>query len=1007
MKTQNLYRLADCTVIEPLANRWHAWSQLISPLTAGFHLLNYQCNVMKSYIDDPASHVQACRDPHLYGGPFIDIPIDQVGEVSKLLHDVRLRQGKNMDLAKAVIAFYNMLVNEATGQSIETFYERLPLELRGYVELVYDYYNRPTLRILESLLYESPYYDRSLQSLRLFRLETDKSRHFFMSTPRLEETNEINWSIPFADEKTDLLFRLERESHPLEYIRDVLTLDSIDETTFQRLFTQAPFAPRKQPDFSLLRVRYFGHATVLVEWNGIAILTDPCIPVAPYQQGVERFSYNDLPDRIDFVLITHNHHDHLVLESLLRLRHKICCLVVPKSHGLLYGDISLKLMARKLGFNNCLELDSLDSIDFPGGEIIGIPFLGEHSDIAHAKIGYVVNIGGERMLFASDSACLDDSVYKNIRKIIGPIHTVFLGMECIGAPLTWHCGSLLPKVPEYNHDQGRRSHGCDASGGLRILEILEARRFYNYAMGLEPWLEFLLGLGLFEESKQIKESNKLLQKARGRGFLAAERLYSKQDIYLANIKENRTWYRSLWKNNTNTSSQNLVVNAPLPIWFLSASEPKNCLCNATIIVKVNGEINKIALEYAISKAINKYNALKSRLSIVDKPYGLKATGHQDVKLSAIDLTRIVREQIAAISYSALLDEQSHPFDLEKGSLLRAGLINIPGGDCYLFLTGHRMLYDGQGLENLVSEVAITYAEIIEGRQPGSAQESLPTNERGGSEGTLDDLWGGGALDCGYLLESRPKISEIVSTEAVEDERYIVEAIPIAGHLLESLKRQYIKTESDLSIVLLAVFKAVIYFLGCDEDITVRAILESFSHSIPQGSIATLTSLVQMTTDLSGDPCFSALVERIRNVVAVAIEEQQVVCDADLDYLKLRLNVNCQPSQCHLFSVRRRLCGALRLPGSDWNHLGEMPPLKSSALMLWLDSDEAGISGWLSYNKHILNSRLWGTISYKYQLILQEVALNPNKHLSELHHLFENADYFCDVREADLNAQFNF
>jgi hypothetical protein len=50
-------------------------------------------------------------------------------------------------------------------------------------------------------------------------------------------------------------------------------------------------------------------------------------------------------------------------------------------------------------------------------------------------------------------------------------------------------------------------------------------------MGLEPWLEQILALGLSDDSPQIKESNSLLAKARDRG-LSAERLFGCRDIYL-------------------------------------------------------------------------------------------------------------------------------------------------------------------------------------------------------------------------------------------------------------------------------------------------------------------------------------------------------------------------------------------------------------------------------------------------------------------------------------------
>jgi hypothetical protein len=51
-------------------------------------------------------------------------------------------------------------------------------------------------------------------------------------------------------------------------------------------------------------------------------------------------------------------------------------------------------------------------------------------------------------------------------------------------------------------------------------------------MGMEPWLEHILGLGITENSVQWQESEKLLAQARTRGFLEAERLYGKAEIIL-------------------------------------------------------------------------------------------------------------------------------------------------------------------------------------------------------------------------------------------------------------------------------------------------------------------------------------------------------------------------------------------------------------------------------------------------------------------------------------------
>ena len=258
------------------------------------------------------------------------------------------------------------------------------------------------------------------------------------------------------------------------------------------------------------RVRYFGHACALVEWKGVSILTDPYIGVMPVSGGIDRLTYDDLPERIDYVLITHNHHDHFCLETLLRLRHKIGCLVVPRSSGFFYGDLSLKLLAQKVGFKNVVELDCMQSIPLPDGEIVAIPFMGEHADLPHSKSGYVVRTGRTKMMFAADSDCLDEQMYENVRRSLGTIHTVFLGMECVGAPLSWSCGPFFPVKPDRTCDQTRRYKGSDSLRGQKILAAVGAERLYIYAMGMEPWFEHLLGLAYDEDAVQLHESSNLL-----------------------------------------------------------------------------------------------------------------------------------------------------------------------------------------------------------------------------------------------------------------------------------------------------------------------------------------------------------------------------------------------------------------------------------------------------------------------------------------------------------------
>lgn len=532
MARETLYRLGDATVVEPLVNKWVAWAHVIPPVAGSLHLLRYQLRLLESYLSDPQSHATTCQDPKFRSGPFVDIPAERAVEVREFLTTTKDKQAANIQFAKDILEFQNYLAEQAKGQSIEPFYEHLPASLRGYVELLYDYHNRPIVRFMESLLYASRYYQPELQSLRIFRETQDRYRPFIMSTPRLVPNNQVDWATPFASPEVDELFKLDSVPQPLGYVRNLLGLSpNDDELLRQFLSDEMPCGEEKWEDANV-RIRYLGHACVLIEWNGVSILTDPYIGVMPERAEADHMSYEDLPEKLDYVLITHNHHDHYCLETLLRLRHRIGCLVVPRSFGIFYGDLSLKLLSRNIGFKNVVELDTLDSIPLPDGEIIAIPFMGEHADLPHAKTAYVVRAGKQQIMLAADSNCLDKRMYEHLRQILGPIETIFLGMECVGAPLSWTSGPFLPVAPEFAHEQSRRYNGCNATRALEILEAVGAQRIYIYAMGLEPWLEHLLGLAYTDDAEQIKEAGLLLSHARRRGFAEAQLLYGKHEILL-------------------------------------------------------------------------------------------------------------------------------------------------------------------------------------------------------------------------------------------------------------------------------------------------------------------------------------------------------------------------------------------------------------------------------------------------------------------------------------------
>jgi L-ascorbate metabolism protein UlaG (beta-lactamase superfamily) len=242
-----------------------------------------------------------------------------------------------------------------------------------------------------------------------------------------------------------------------------------------------------------------------------------------YPTAVRRFTHLDLPERIDYAILSHSHNDHFDFETLVRLRHRIGCLVVPSTGGGRVYDPSFKLMLRQIGFRNVAALDELEAIEFEGGGIVALPFLGEHCDLdIQTKRGYLVRAAGSSIFCGADSCNLEPQLYHHLHELYGDVDLVFLGMECEGAPLSWTYGSLLTQPLERRMDMSRTFSASNADQGLAIIDALKPKQAYVYAMGQEPWLNHVMGLQFDPTSKRVTEPVRFIAGCRARGITAAQ-----------------------------------------------------------------------------------------------------------------------------------------------------------------------------------------------------------------------------------------------------------------------------------------------------------------------------------------------------------------------------------------------------------------------------------------------------------------------------------------------------
>ena len=531
--SRELFYLRQDIQVEPLVDRWYAWSHLIAPATAARNLTERHMKIMESYISAPQIHMNAVRNPEMLGGPFVDYCGNRVAEIKALMDHSKTRRANLFKLSQVLGELDSLLRTIAKGQSLIPLYAQVPDALKGYVELAYDLNHQPAFRIIEPLLYKSVFYDRTAQSLMLSVIRGDE-RPFILSTPRLDAEDCVSLKVPFDDESVDALFQAKTQPTEIESVLERTHTRDNERALFRAFFTPTAPLPYQRYDGQGVRWRYFGHACILIETKDATLLFDPVLSYT-YESDISRYTYLDLPEKIDYVLITHNHQDHVLLETLLQIRHKVKNVIVPRNGGGSLQDPSLKLVLENIGFRNVRELAELESIDFANGQVMALPFLGEHSDLdIRTKLAYLIRIGGHSLLFAADSCNLEPLLYEHLHREFGDIEVLFLGMECDGAPLSWVYGPLFFRPLERSINESRRLSGSDYHQALDIVSRLGCKQVYVYAMGQEPWLNYVMSLKYTEVSRPIVHSNRLIQSCRERG-IEAERLFGEKEILLEGL----------------------------------------------------------------------------------------------------------------------------------------------------------------------------------------------------------------------------------------------------------------------------------------------------------------------------------------------------------------------------------------------------------------------------------------------------------------------------------------
>ncbi len=226
--------------------------------------------------------------------------------------------------------------------------------------------------------------------------------------------------------------------------------------------------PREENDGAFLRsngteatVTWVGHSTLLVQLEGVNLLTDPqwsprASPVSFF--GPKRFvepglKFEDLP-RIDLVVISHDHYDHLDAATVARL--------AGTHHPTFFVPLGLKSWFATLGITDVEELDWWESRSFRHLTVTATPaqhFSGRTPWTRNLTLwaGWTITGRTKRFYFAGDTGYYED--LKEIGRRLGPFDL-----------------AAIPVGPDFPGG-ALRPHHTSPEEALQLLQDVRGERF--------------------------------------------------------------------------------------------------------------------------------------------------------------------------------------------------------------------------------------------------------------------------------------------------------------------------------------------------------------------------------------------------------------------------------------------------------------------------------------------------------------------------------------------------
>jgi amino acid adenylation domain-containing protein len=439
-------------------------------------------------------------------------------------------------------------------------------------------------------------------------------------------------------------------------------------------------------------------------------------------------------------------------------------------------------------------------------------------------------------------------------------------------------------------------------------------------------------------------------------------------------------------------------NAPLSfaqqrLWFLDQLAPGSPVYNIPEAIRLVGALSLPALENSFAEILRRHQALRTTFQSTNGQPVQVVTSDYRFSLALCDLSHLGeaarQEEIQRLAVA----EARKPFDLTRDLMLRASLVRLAPEEHVLFITMHHIASDAWSIGILYGELATLYRAFLEGKNPAEAGGLLPelpiqypdyaTWQRQWLDGQVLEeqltYWKNqlaGAPDLLELPIDKPR-------PAVQSFRGGARSMLLPRELARDLKALSRREGVTLFMLLLGAFKVLLSRYSRQQDILVGSPIAGRTQVETEGLIGFFINTLILRTDLSGNPTFKQLLQKIRKITLDAYAHQ----DLPLEKLVMELKPERSSSHTPLFQVVFVLQSAPSHPPELTNlsatYLEVDTETAKFDLILSITDTPQGLKTGFEYNVDLFEESTIARMLEHFRTLLEGIAAAPEQRISQL------------------------